>query len=105
METELILSVSEFMYRSNMITKKGLDILYDVHCDPYHEYIYYSVVLRMTELYGEWLDRTGQDKTAYQRLRKNAIDSYIRLYTSKRSLSLDELRASHVLIHSAFSDL
>jgi len=104
MDTELILTVSDIMYRENFLTKKGMEILYNIHCDPYHEYIYYSVVLRMTELYGEWVDRHGQDKSAYQRLRKNAVDSYIRLYTIKRLLSLEELRTSYILINSAFAE-
>ena len=102
MESELILSVAEYMYRSNILTKKGLDLLYNIHCDPYHEYLYYSVVLRLTERYGEKVDDEGLEKSTYQRLRKNSIDAYIRFYTLKKQLSLDELYRSYAELQASF---
>jgi hypothetical protein len=102
MDTELVLSVGEFMFRQNILTPKGLDFLYDLRCDPIQDCLYHSVVLRMTEMYGEIVEKRGIDKTAYQRLRKVALNSYIQFYTSKKKLSLVELREYHTRRDMAF---
>lgn len=102
MDTELIMSVGEYMYRENKLSKQGLDFLYDIRCDPIHECLYNSVVLRMTEMYGDIVEKKEMDKTFYQRLRKLAIKSYIRFYTSKKELSLSELREYQRLREMAF---
>jgi len=103
MDSELLFSVAEKMLREQRLTQKGLDMLYCIHIDPYHECIYYSIALRLTEMYGEFVDKQGLDKTAYQRLRKNAVTAFIRFYTLKKQLSLDEVRQCYVATNEAFT--
>ena len=103
MDSELLFSVAEQMLRENMLTQKGLDLLYSIHMDPYHECVYYSIALRLTEMYGEFVEKKDVDKTAYQRLRKNAVTAFIRFYTLKKQLSLDEVRRCHAATKEAFT--
>ena len=102
MDSELLLSVAEEMLRENRFTQKGLDRLYMIRFDPYHECVYYSISLRLIEMYGDLVDQNGLDKTAYQRLRKTAVDSFIRFYRLKKQLTLDEVRECHQATKDAF---
>ncbi len=104
MDTELVLSVAESMFHANILTQKGLNILYGIRFGPYHECLYYSVLLRLTELYGERVELNGLNKVAYQRLRKSSVQSYVRFYTLKKQLSLEQVRACHQATDSAFMD-
>jgi len=103
MDSELLLSVAEQMLRENILTQKGRNRLYDIHFDPYHECLYYSIALRLTELYGEFVENKGLDKSAYQRLRRNAVTAFIRFYTLKKQLTLDEVRQCHAETNEAFT--
>jgi len=103
MESELLLSVAEQMLRENILTQKGLDMLYNIRFDPYHECVYYSIALCLIERYGEYVEQKGLDKSAYQRLRKSAVDTFIRFYTLKKQLSLDEVRECHTVTKDAFT--
>ena len=96
-------SVAERMFQENRLTKKGLDRLYTIRVDPYHECVYYSISLRLIELYGDLVEQNELDKTAYQRLRKTAVDSFIRFYTLKKQLTLDEVRECHQATKEAFT--
>ena len=102
MYSELVISVGEFMYRENILTKNGLDFLYTIHCTPIQEFLYHSVALKMTELYGEIVEKKELDKTSYQRLRKIALNSYIRYYSIKKELSFIELQEYYSLREIAF---
>ena len=102
MVPELVLSIAECMVHEKLIQPDGLELLYTIQCDPYHEYLYYSITLQMTELYGEWVEKTQQDKTNYKELQKNAVQMYIRLYTVKQKLSVEELKACHVIKREVF---
>ena len=103
MESELLLSVAERMFREKILTQKGLDMLYSIRFDTYHETVYYSIAIRLTEIYGEYVDQKGLDKSEYQRLRKSSVDTYIRFYTLKKQLSLDEVRECHAATKESFN--
>ena len=102
MESDLLLSVAEQMFQENRLTQKGLDRLHMIRFNPYHECVYYSISLRLIELYGDLVDQNGLDKTAYLRLRKTALDSFIRFYSFKKQLTLDEVRECHAATKEAF---
>ena len=102
MDSELLFSVAKQMLHEHVLTQKGLDRLYSIHMDPYHECVYYSIALRLIELYGDFVDQNGLDKTVYQRLRKTGLDSFIRFYSLKKQLSLDEVRKCHQATKEAF---
>lgn len=104
MVPELVLSIAECMVREKLIQPYGLELLYTIQSDPYHEYLYYSITLQLTELYGEWVEKNQQDKTNYKELQKSAVQMYIRLYTVKQKLSLEELKACHVIKREVFRE-
>jgi hypothetical protein len=103
MDSELLFSVAEQMLREQKLSQIGLGMLYSIHIDPYHECLYYSIALRLTEMYGEFVEQEGLDKTAYQRLRKNAVTAFVRFYTLKKQLTLDEARRCHAATNEAFT--
>ena len=103
MESELLLSVAKQMVCENILTQKGLDMLYSIQIDPYHECLYYSIAIRLTETYGDFVDQHKMERTSYQRLRKSAIDCYIRFYMLKKQLSIDEVKACHEATKDAFT--
>jgi len=103
MDSELLFTVAEQMFQEKILTKKGLDMLHNIRFDPYHECLYYSIAIRLTELYGEFVDQKEIDKTSYQRLRKSAVSAFIRFYTLKHQLTLDEVISCHAATKEAFT--
>ena len=73
MEEELVLSIGEKMNRENMLTDKGLRHLYAERSDIYQRCLYMAIVLCMADLYGDYIERKKQDRTAYVRIRPIAI--------------------------------
>jgi len=100
-DTQLLEFVVEQIGK-DILTKKGIDFLFNLHTDPYHECVYYSVLLRLTELYGEMVYQKALDPTLYQRLRKYSVHSYIQFYKLKKQLTLDQIYQSHHALKQSF---
>jgi len=99
METEWVILAAESMVRENRMSEDGLDLLTSLKRDPYHEYLYHSIVLKLTEMYGEWEKR---DEIIYSYLLDRVVQTYIRLYTVKRRMSPEEIKACTLTQRAVF---
>ena len=69
---DIVLSIGEKMARENVLTAYGLEKLYK------RDLYYPLIVVQLADAYFEWLNKNGQDQTAY-----HILCEYIAVYENE----------------------